>query len=890
MIDQIAITLGRNKLDTDWTHQKRMSFAELAAKLSRSPPGAKDGPCFTPAIFSGSKRNLNQSVQIDIAPLDSDCGHTLDEIRAAVENAGLEAIVHSTYSHLTTGTQVSISAFKKFGSDDVSAFLREKKSFLPRVTDGAKITGKSPDGANFIVQHNPCPKFRVIIPLSEPWRARDFKSQAEANAAWREFVIALASTLGLQADQSCTDTSRLFYFPRTRPNGPEFQFANIHGEPCDFRAVVETAQDESLFNPGNTHSNKEPPHAWLLRWAATHAPRFEIVSALKARRPDKLRRLNGVKQAVECPFEDEHSEAGGEGTIAVNGSQVPAAGLTQIHSGFFLHCSHNACAHRDRLGLLAGMVAQGWLMEGDLIDSAFQGKRTAHNGAGEASGDGFDSFGSDRGEGFSKNDDAWPEPKPIESSLPPVSPFDAELLPDSLRDYVLDVADRQQAPPDFAAVAAICGLAALAGNRVRIRPKQHDDWEVVPNLWGAIIGRPSAMKSPAMRSALAPLYAIQDSLKKDWEGAQREAGIEAALSGLDAKEAAKNAAKAIKGGDREEAKRLLSERANGNGETPCPRLIVNDATVEKLGELLNENPHGLLLIRDELPGFLAKMESEEYQSERAFYLEAFNGDGKYTYDRIGRGTIPIENCTLSIIGGIQPARIAPLVRGASTGISDDGLIQRLQLTVWPDDIGSWKWTDRHPDAAARERYYAAFRGLHDFARGFDTPAIFGFSSAAQDMFKQWMTEIQTEARSGKLPSVLESHILKMPKTVAALALIFELVDGGRSAIGSVAAARALDWADYLRSHAARLYSAGSVMAENGARLIIERRAQLPESFTARDVQRRAWAGLADRDTVAAAIELLVAAGTCREALSISSPTGGRPSIGYIWNPRIAREG
>jgi Protein of unknown function (DUF3987) len=284
------------------------------------------------------------------------------------------------------------------------------------------------------------------------------------------------------------------------------------------------------------------------------------------------------------------------------------------------------------------------------------------------------------------------------------------------------------------------------------------------------------------------------------------------------------------------------------------------------------------------------MESEEYQSERAFYLEAFNGDGKYTYDRIGRGTIPIENCTLSIIGGIQPARIAPLVRGASTGISDDGLVQRLQLTVWPDDIGSWKWTDRHPDAAARERYETAFHDLFDFARKFETPAIFGFSSAAQDMFKQWMTEIQTEARSGKLPSVLESHILKMPKTVAALALIFELVDGGRGAIGSVAAARALDWADYLRSHAARLYSAGSVMAENGARLIIERRAQLPESFTARDVQRKEWAGLADRDAVATAIELLVAAGTCREALSTPSPAGGRPSIGYIWNPRIAREG
>src|ERR1700730_18188523 len=74
------------------------------------------------------------------------------------------------------------------------------------------------------------------------------------------------------------------------------------------------------------------------------------------------------------------------------------------------------------------------------------------------------------------------------------------------------------------------------------------------------------------------------------------------------------------------------------------------------------------------------------------------------------------------------------------GVSIDGLI-----TVWPDDIGSWKWTDRHPDAAARERYDAAFRGLHAFARGFETPAIFGFSSTAQDMFREWMTR-RTRAR------------------------------------------------------------------------------------------------------------------------------------------------
>jgi hypothetical protein len=103
------------------------------------------------------------------------------------------------------------------------------------------------------------------------------------------------------------------------------------------------------------------------------------------------------------------------------------------------------------------------------------------------------------------------------------------------------------------------------------------------------------------------------------------------------------AEKALKDGDRDGARGFLAELIDGSdSDPPCPRIIINDATVEKLGELLNENPRGVLLIRDELSGFLARMENEEHQSERAFYLEAFNGDGRFTYDRIGRGTIHIE--------------------------------------------------------------------------------------------------------------------------------------------------------------------------------------------------------------------------------------------------------
>ncbi|MET3560764.1 hypothetical protein ABID39_001475 [Bartonella japonica] len=103
----------------------------------------------------------------------------------------------------------------------------------------------------------------------------------------------------------------------------------------------------------------------------------------------------------------------------------------------------------------------------------------------------------------------WGELKPIEYTLLPVEPFDLIQVPYVLSRYIYDVADRQQSPIDFVAISALCGLAALIGNGVRIAPKQHDDWKIVPNLWGALIGQSSTFKTPAMKAALTPILAYK---------------------------------------------------------------------------------------------------------------------------------------------------------------------------------------------------------------------------------------------------------------------------------------------------------------------------------------------------------------------------------------------
>lgn len=114
-------------------------------------------------------------------------------------------------------------------------------------------------------------------------------------------------------------------------------------------------------------------------------------------------------------------------------------------------------------------------------------------------------FGSN-GEGSpeAQNED-WPEPHPLPVALPDVQPFNFACLPDTLRPWLADIADRMQCPPDYPAVGAVVALGSLIGRKVGIRPKRHDDWIVVSNLWGMVVGRPGLLKTPAVEQGTAPL-------------------------------------------------------------------------------------------------------------------------------------------------------------------------------------------------------------------------------------------------------------------------------------------------------------------------------------------------------------------------------------------------
>ncbi|RMF43339.1 MAG: DUF3987 domain-containing protein, partial [Deltaproteobacteria bacterium] len=281
-------------------------------------------------------------------------------------------------------------------------------------------------------------------------------------------------------------------------------------------------------------------------------------------------------------------------------------------------------------------------------------------------------------------------PHPLPEELPPVKRFEFSMLPDALAPWVRDVWERMQCPPDYPAVSAMVALAGVVGRRVAIGPQAETDWVVVPNLWGLLVGRPGLLKSPAMESMLAPLKVLASEEMEAYQDALAEYELENLAHRLRREAAEKVARKRLA---RDPAADIVGDLSCTPPKPPVlRRYMSNDSSVEALGELLRQNPDGILVHRDEMMSLLKQLDREDNVAARGFFLTSWNGDSSYTFDRIGRGlNLHIPALCLSMLGSTQPGRLASYVRTVlDGGASDDGLLQRFGLLVWPDLPDRWQ--------------------------------------------------------------------------------------------------------------------------------------------------------------------------------------------------------
>lgn len=494
---------------------------------------------------------------------------------------------------------------------------------------------------------------------------------------------------------------------------------------------------------------------------------------------------------------------------------------------------------------------------------------------------------------------AWPEPREIRSELPPVPAFDAQaLLPKTLRDFVLDEADRMPSSPDFVAAALVVALGSVIGARMALKPKRRDDWIVTPNLFGGVVGDPSSKKSPAISAPLRFLDRLE--AKEAERHAQRLKVHEAEMAAFEARQAA--------------IQRVMKQAASGKGDglkmdnavadmqTLLPpdeprqrRYKTNDGTVAKIGDILVGSPAGLMVFRDELVGLLASWDKEGNEGDRAFYLEAFNGTGSFNIDRVARGSLFVKHLCLSVFGGIQPELLERYLATIVNSLDNDGRIQRFQVLVYPDPV-PWEWRDRYPVRGAREAVRDLFDRLAEFdplQDGAVPPDDFiklphyEFDDTALEVFIEWSTDLHHHRIAAEQNPLMRQHLAKFEKLFCALALILHLAEGRIGQVQADTAIRAAAWCGYLEAHARRVYALVEVAKVSAARTLSRRllERKLPDTgFTAREVARKGWLGLKTSLQAEAALAVLEENGWVVSD-DITEHTG-RPTTRYYVNPKI----
>jgi hypothetical protein len=456
----------------------------------------------------------------------------------------------------------------------------------------------------------------------------------------------------------------------------------------------------------------------------------------------------------------------------------------------------------------------------------------------------------------------------------PDLPLDA--LPDVIGDFASDTATRLGCDPASVALPAIVIAAAAIHDGLVVQPWRNDTaWLESARLWGAVVASSGDHKSPAMQTALRPLRDAEGRWFDDDRRALQRHEIERKLY-------ARRVDKFVKAGG-------IGYPPDEPERPQVRRLVVVDATTEALGEILHDNPHGVLVYADELQGWLGAM--DQYRAhggrDRALFLEAWNG-GPQPIDRVRRGRVLVSNWSACILGGIQPEPMRKL----AGKLTDDGLLQRFLVVMARPSV---RGEDREPD----ERACCAYRDA--ILRLVDLPAptercTFRLSEEAHVE----RDAVETAARNVQvLPDVssaLRAHLSKWPGIFARLLLTFHLLESHDAEIsGDTARKAARLMLDFLLPHAARFYAdvLGHEHLKHARWVAGYILTHTKERVTAREIGRGCHELYQDRAALFSAMETLSLAGWVTPIVDGTSKQATRwtvnPAVHKLFAERAARE-
>ena len=317
--------------------------------------------------------------------------------------------------------------------------------------------------------------------------------------------------------------------------------------------------------------------------------------------------------------------------------------------------------------------------------------------------------------------------------------------PSVIADLSSDIAERMGVDEAIPVWTAITAAGALIHDNHQIQIKRNDcGWCESPRVWSSIVGPPSTKKTPGQKEVLKPIFQIQSEWYKEYQAQLAQYEIDS-----------------TKPKEKQQALKKPSLR----------KLVVTDATIEAVSNICNENPGGILSVYDELAGYFGSMDAyrgKGISKDRPFWLSSYNG-GPFFIDRArANGSTHIENLSVSICGGIQPA---PMRRIASK-LEDDGLLQRF-VHIYARDAEFGK--DKSPNVIAQSRWKDVVHVLSDVIPN-NKLTIYRLNDDAQRIMDEQRDRIHSLGKNPGYDPRLQTALQKSEGQLARIVLIFHFLE------------------------------------------------------------------------------------------------------------------
>jgi len=352
-----------------------------------------------------------------------------------------------------------------------------------------------------------------------------------------------------------------------------------------------------------------------------------------------------------------------------------------------------------------------------------------------------------------------------------VPAFPVEVLPSVLAAFVAAEAEATQTPPDLAAMLCLAICAAAVAKKVEVQVR--DQWLEPVNLFTVTVLEPGNRKSAVFSHTTAPLREFEAQLI---EQERPEIARQLARRRQRERQMKSLEEKFAKKGDTEagqEAEEIAVELAT-TPEPVLPRLIVDDATSEKLGAMLAEQGGRIASMSPEGGVFdlMAGLYSKSGMPQFGVYLMGHAGDD-LRVDRISRRGEHVKRPALTMGLAIQPTVLEGLLKNSA--FRGRGLLARFLYSLPESRIGSRKIEPAPVPECVCQPYHDVVWRLCELPWDPAQPQYIQLADDTWMLLRQFMAQLEPELGSGGELDSAQDWGSKLAGAVARIAGVMHCV-------------------------------------------------------------------------------------------------------------------